>query len=206
MKDLDAFLPGILPFAPGCATPTAYFGIRQAAIEFCERTRLWRSEDEFDVTLEGCEAVMSPEGSVILEFEKALFNDQPLIPKTTLWLDNNENGWRSGALTGRPRYISQTAPDTVSLVPRQAGRLKMYLWLKPSQDCTELPDFMADKYRETIAFGALARILIIPNQSFTNVEMAGAFGQMFENRIGGLSNKGSIGQQRAALRTKASMF
>lgn len=206
MKDLDAFLPGILPFAPGCATPTAHFGIRQAAIEFCERTRLWRSEDEFDVTLEGCEAVMSPGGSEILEFEKALFNDQPLIPKTTAWLDANENGWRSGTQTGRPRYITQTAPDTVTLVPKEAGRLKMYLWLKPAQDCTELPDFLAGNYRETIAFGALSRILIIPNQSFTNVEMAGAFSQMFENRLGGQSTKGSIGQQRAPLRTKASMF
>ena len=206
MKDLDAFLPGILPFAPGCATPTAHFGIRQAAIEFCERTRLWRSEDEFDVTLEGCEAVMSPEGSEILEFEKALFNDQPLIPKTTAWLDTNENGWRSGTHTGRPRYITQTAPDTVTLVPKEAGRLKMYLWLKPAQECTELPDFLAGKYRETIAFGALSRILIIPNQSFTNVEMAGAFSQMFETRLGGQSTKGSIGQQRAALRTKTSMF
>ncbi len=206
MKDLDDFLPGILPYAPGCATPTAFFGIRQAAIEFCERTRLWRYDDAFDVTAEGCDSIMAPFGAVVHEIEHATFNGQPLKPRTTQWLDENENGWRSASYTGNPGYITQTAPDTITLVPRGAGLLSLNLWLKPSQDCTELPDFLHDEYRETIAMGALSRILLIPNQSFTNVEMGAAFSQMFQSRLDAKSTKGSSGKQRAPNRTKASMF
>jgi len=206
MKDIDAFLPGILPFAPGCATPTAYFGIRQAAIEFCERTRLWRSEDSFQVEVDDCDAILAPFGAVVHEIERVLFNGQPLEPKTTQWLDQNQNGWRTNLLTGTPHYVSQVAPDTLTIVPKMAGNLSLYLWLKPSQDATELPDFIEQQYRETIAMGALHRILLIPNQSFTNIEMAGAYGQLFQKRLDGLSVKGSIGQQRAPLRTKAHMF
>jgi len=206
MKDIDAFLPGILPFAPGCATPTAYFGIRQAAIEFCERTRLWRYEDSFPVEVDDCDAICVPFGAVVHEIERVLFNGQPLEPKSTQWLDQNQNGWRANPLTGTPHYVSQIAPDTLTIVPKMAGTASLYLWLKPSQDATELPDFIEQQYRETIAMGALHRILLIPNQSFTNIEMAGAYGQLFQKRLDGLSVKGSIGQQRAPLRTKAHMF
>lgn len=206
MKDLDDFLPGILPYAPGCASPTAYFGIRQAAIEFCERTRLWRSEDSFDVTPENCDAIMAPYGAVIHEIEHASFNGQPLKPKSTQWLDDHENGWRLPSYTGNPGYITQLAPGTVMIVPRGEGTLTLHLWLKPSQDCTELPDFLLDEYREVIAMGALGRILLIPNQSFTNVEMGAAFAGMFAAKLDARSTKGTKGQQRAPIRTKASMF
>ena len=40
MKPIDDFLPLILPRAPGCPEPIAFDAIRQAAIEFCERTRI----------------------------------------------------------------------------------------------------------------------------------------------------------------------
>lgn len=206
MKDIDAFLPGILPFAPGCAAPTAYFGIRQAAIEFCERTRQWRYEDTFDVTVDDCDSILVPFGAVVHEIESAQFNGQPLDPKSTLWLDTNQNGWRTNALTGTPHYLTQVEPDTIIVVPKSAGSLHLCMWLKPSQESTEFPDFIVDQYRETIAFGALSRILMIPNQSFTNVQMGAAWGKLFQDKLDGLSVKGSIGQQRAPLRTKASMF
>jgi hypothetical protein len=206
MKELDLFMPHILPFAPGCAEPTAFYGIRQAAIDFCERTRLWRYEDEFTVSTDLSEAIMAPYGAVVHEIEQVLFDGQPLEPKTTQWLDQRQIGWRAGSLSGRPNYVTQTAPDTLQVVPAYAGTVNLSLWLKPSQDCDELPDFMVDQYRETIAHGALGRILITPNQSFTSLDLAAIFAQRFAMKIDSLSTKGSTGQQRAPLRTRASNF
>jgi hypothetical protein len=207
MKSLDEFLKSINPYAPGCAIPTAYFGIRQAAIEFCERSRLWRYDDEFTITADESEAISTPYGAELLDIETASFDGgAPLEPKTTAWLDDHHPGWRTGAVTGKPQYLTQIDMNTLRLVPGQAGTVNISVWLKPSQDCDELPDFLADQYRETIAWGALGRILMTPNQPYTNGTLATGFLAAFEQKLVGLSHKGTTGQQRARVRTKANFL
>lgn len=207
MTSLDAFLPSIRPYAPGVSDLAAYFGIRQAAIEFCERTNIWRFEDEFDVSSDQCEALMSLPGSEIHMIEGVWFEGNKLEPITPEYLDERFPGWRAGRdVSGVPRYVTQTEPNTITLVPRTAGRVKLALFLKPSQDTDELPDFLAAQHRQTIAHGALANILLIPNQSFTNPELAGAFGQSFQSKLDGKSLIGSVGQQRARPRVRGQYF
>lgn len=206
MKSLDAFAPNIRLYAPGVADPTMYFAIRQAAIEFCERTRLWRYEDDFAVTADDCESILAPNGSEIHEIEAVFFNGVELDPKSTSWLDDHMRGWRQGELSGLPKYFTQTEPNTIRLVPQEAGTVGLHVWLKPSQYADELPDWMVDQHRETIAFGALARVLLIPNQSFTNPELGAAFGSAFQGKLDKLFSKGLTGQQRAPARTRATFF
>lgn len=206
MKHLDAFLGSINPYAPGCAIPTAYFAIRQAATEFCERARMWRYEDEFDVSASDSESISTPYGSVLLDIERVSFDGRPLEPVTVKWLDDHKNGWRDGQIVGRPEYLTQLELNTIRLVPGCAGAVKVSLWLKPSQDAQDLPDFLADQYREVIAHGALGRILMMPNQPYTNGDLGAGFLASFENKLSGLQSKGITGQQRARVRTKASFY
>jgi hypothetical protein len=206
MKSLDEFLQHINIYAPGCAVPTAHFGIRQAAIEFCERTRLWRFEDYFEVPGADAESIFAPANSVVHKIEAAWFDGQKLEPKTVDWLDAHCDGWRDGSLTGQPKYITQTEPNTLRIVPAAPGTVSLSLFLKPSQDADELPDFMADQYRTVIANGALSYILVIPNQSFTNMDMANGFGATFQAKLAELSREGSTGQQRARTRTRGTFF
>lgn len=206
MKPLDEFLQHINLYAPGCAVPTAYFGIRQAAIEFCERTRLWRFEDYFEVRGDEAEAMFAPANSVVHDIERAWFNGEPLTPKTVDWLDVHYNGWRDGSLTGQPKFITQIEPNTLRIVPSAEGTVNVSLILKPAQDADEVPDFLVDQYRAVIAYGALSHILVIPNQSFTNMDMAGGFGATFQGKLTTLATRGSTGQQRARTRTRGSFF
>lgn len=205
MTPLDDFLPSVNQFAPGVAEPAALFAIRQACIEFCERTRLWRYEDDFDVTDD--EDLLSPPDSQIHEIEALRFNNQKVTPAATQWLDRIWPTWRTdtdGAAT--PKYFTQTAPNTLRLVPRAAGHVNIYLFLKPSQDAEEVPDFISEQYREVIAQGALSRILMIPNQSFTDGNLAIGYGTAFQSKLDSLSSKGTEGQQRARQRTRATFF
>lgn len=206
MKSLDEFAANVKLYAPGCPDPTMYFALRQSAIEFCERTRMWRYEDEFAVAAEDCEAITAPSGSEIHEIEAVFFNGNKLTAATTSWLDEHMRGWRAGLVSGYPKYVTQSRPDTISIVPRMAGTLALHVFLKPSQDAEELPDWMADKYRAVISHGALGHILLIPNQSFTNPELGGVFGSSFQAKIDKLSAKGLTGQQRAPARTRATYF
>lgn len=206
MRELELIYPLIMPFAPGVADPTMDSWIRQAAIDFCERTRLWRYEDELTITANEAEAMMSPIGSVVFEIERAYFNDRELEPVSTAWLDERMPQWRTGEYESDSRYVTQTEPNTIQLVPAAAGNVRLYLWLKPSQDAQDLPDFIVDKYREMIAWGALARILMIPNQSFSNPQMATYWQTRFDTKLDSLFLKGAKGEQRAPMRTKSSFF
>jgi hypothetical protein len=206
MKSLDDLAPSIKVYAPGVADPTMYFGIRQAAIEFCERTRLWRHDDDFQVSSDDCEGIYAPSGAEIHQIEAVFFNGNELEPKSTAWLDEHMRRWRAGEVTGQPRYYTQTKPDTIRLVPFDAGHLALHFWLKPAQDADTLPDWMVDQHREVIAHGALGRILLIPNQSFTNAELGMAFAGSFARRLNELCAQGFSGQQRAPVRTRATFY
>jgi hypothetical protein len=196
----------IRPYAPGCADVTAKFGLRQAATDFLERTRLWRYSAAYSALENEPVAITTPAGSVLIDIEKAIFDDVPLEPKTTAWLDENMHGWRAGEFTGTPRYITQTEENTVILVPSATGTLSLYVWLKPSPTADELPEFMSEQHRTTLAHGALGYILAIPNQSFTNMDMGASFAASFGARLDKLFAKSSTGQQRARVRSKTSMF
>lgn len=204
MKSLKDFYPAIMPFVPGCPAPTADNWIRQAAIEFCERTKLWRWNDDFALSGSDYEDILAPAGSTPFGIERAELDGNKLTPVTAAWLDANVRGWRTNTeVEGGGRYITQIDPNTVKVVPNSTGTLYLSLFLKPSHDATDLPDFMADQYRQVIANGALGHIFAIPNQSFTNVEMAVVRTQLFQARLDSLANAGVTGQQRAKVRTKA---
>lgn len=206
MKSFDEFLPDINVYAPGCAVPTAYLAIRQAATEFCERTRLWRYADDFDITEDDAEGINTPYGSVLHEIELVQHDGRELGPRTVSWLDAFEKGWRAGALDGQPSYVTQTEPNTLRIVPFQAGHIDLFVWLKPSGDAEEVPDFLVDQYRETIAHGALGRLLAIPGKPYSNPQLATAFIQSWVSRLDALSAAGTAGQQRGRTRTRASFF
>lgn len=208
MSTLDSFLPHIRPWAPGVPDPTAYKAIRQAAIEFCERTRLWRYEDDFDVTIEQCnDGIFTPNGAILHDIEVVLFDGRELIPSTTSDLDRHEKGWRTGELgSGLPKYYTQMAPNNLILVPAMAGHVYLCLRLKPAKDCKDLPDFIAAEYSEVIGWGALSRILTVPGQSYSNPELAVFYGNKFSEKLDRLSIKGVTGQQNAPKRSRARFF
>lgn len=208
MSSLDSFLGYVRPWAPGVPDPTAYKAIRGAAIEFCERTRLWKYEDEFAVTIDDCNSgIFTPNGSVVHDIEVVLFDGRELLPAATRDLDRLEKGWRTNESGGGlPKYFTQIDQSTLRIVPAMEGTVYLCLRLKPSQDTNEVPDFISREYNEVIGWGALGRILTIPGQSYSNPELATYYSQKFTDKIDRLSNKGTTGQQNAPKRTRARFF
>lgn len=207
VEALDAFMPDIRPYAPTVALPTAYRAIRQAAIQFCERTRLWREEDAFNAIAGDDVLIVPPMGAELIDFDKVHFGaGDPLKPKTTGWLDDNLRGWRTNDVPGSPRYVTQITRNTLVLVPGATGSAKVSLWLKPSNECVDVPAFLPRQFRECIAHGALARILAIPNQPYTDLQMAGTYLTLFSGKLESLSTRGTTGQQRARVRSRAHMY
>lgn len=208
MSALDTFLPHVRPWAPGVPDPTAFKNIRLAAIEFCERTRLWRYEDDYDVTVEDCNSgIFTPSGSILHDIEVVKFNGVELLPKATRDLDRLEQDWREPVnQSAVPKYYTQIDQGTLRIVPAAEGHVYLCVRLKPSQDATDIPDFIAAEYREVIAWGALGRLLTIPGQSYTSPELGQFYAGKFSDKLDRLSIKGTTGQQNAPKRSRARFF
>ena len=203
MIDPEEFYSHIMPYAPGCSAPMANQAIVAAAREFCQRTRLWRSADSFELT-EDCNVVCAPEGADLYEIEFASFNGQTLEPIGYGELNRDMPNWRTA--DGQPKWISQVEHDSVIVAPYSAGTLELGLLLVPSEDAEQLPDFLAKHYRQVIAWGALREIMLVPNQSFTSPDSAALYGARFEQKVDSLFNRTIKGQQRAPARTRPSYF
>ena len=205
MKPIDDFLPLILPRAPGCPEPIAVDAIRQAAIEFCERTRIWRDTDQFMADEFG--DIFAPAQSVIHQIEDARFDGHRLTTVSVQDLNERYPDYDWATQSGdQPKYITQIHPNTVKIVPAWEGMITMTILLKPSNDAQELPDFIFDQYARTIADGALAEVLMIPGQPYTNPQGGAMYSQRFQQRLDSLQVQGLKGQQRAPIHTKASFF
>lgn len=204
MIDLDVFLPSIMPYAPGCPEPTAFAAIITAAQTFSERTRLWRSTATLDVTPDSASLVTVPVGAELFEIESARFGGRDLKPISLSDLDTYHPGWRD-LDNGDARWLTQTEPGSVLLVPGSTGALSLSTLLRPTDKADQLPDLFG-QYTQVIADGALADILMLPAQSYSDPQRAQFYAQRFDSRIDSLFKRTIQGQQRAPVRARARFF
>jgi hypothetical protein len=204
VKDIELLLPRVLEKAPQCPEPTAIRNLRDAAIEFCRRTRVWRETDTFDLT-ETCEPLAPFEGTQNDESEDPdTDKGKRLDPAMADWLDTEHSGW--SVEEGTPKFVTQRVPNTVQITPWSAGQLRLELILLPAQDTAELPDILIDTYPKEIADGALAAILALPKKEWTDLQTAAVHAGYFNDALGRFGARVPQGQQRARRRSKPTFF
>jgi len=110
-----------------------------------------------------------------------------------------------------PEYVTQTSANTITVLPKVVGTLHLSAFIRPIAGPDDLiapsgptadpysavnqvPAFLFNDVAETIASGALARILRKPGQTYTNPDMA-AFHM-------GLFQQGADRNKRASIRGK----
>lgn len=210
-----AFLHLILPYAEGCPEPVAELHARLAAIEFCERTRCWRHIVTIALAANG-QALAAPDYSAIHEIETATLNGRDLTPTQMTEIAVPE--LTGAALDGQARYITQIDPNTVSVYPFEEGTLRASLFLKPKNgqqfggDAANplrdafnvVPEFLAIQHGERIAAGALARVLEIKGERWSDPNMAQLYRARFDEACAGNFASNLKMQHRAPIRTKPS--
>lgn len=199
MIELEDLLPQVMPYTPGAAEPMVIQHLRDAAEAFCKRTRCWRHVDTFQTTADHHQILAVPAQSILYEIEWAKFNDRELErtkPDIHTWHKQTDE------IGDFPRYITQVNLGCISIEPHAVGELMVSMFLHPSKDADMVPDFIVNSYGNDIANGALATLLLIPNQPFTNPQMAGLCRSDFQAAIDRNFAFNLRGQQRAAKRTR----
>ena len=204
MVSFNEALSLVLPFVPGCPEPIAIEGLRQATIDFCQRTQMWKDIDSF--TLGGTGDVCTPTGSVLIKIVEARFDGRLLEPITTQELShlNQSEDWR--VVEGQPKYITQTEQDTVTISPKARGKLMLSMVLAPSFDAELIPRFIMNRYRQVIASGAIAYAMMLPGEDYYNPELSMIFSERFNQHLNHLSITGRKGQQNGPIRTRSQYF
>lgn len=191
----EDFFKWVLPVAPTVPDPTAIDHIRNAAIEFCSRTRCW-SEQLDPVTADGSS-------------EYALNIDQECEVSRLLEVRVDSDDYPVRTARDARRLISDDPTERVAytrngrdliLNPAPAsGSIVVEADLRPSIESTEFPDDVFALYAQRIAHGALASLLAMPKKDWSDPELAGYHHGLFERAINSTAPHGPMRVKPAPL-------
>lgn len=203
MRDLYELAPHVMPWAPTCPEPLMIQYLREATIEFCRRTRSWRTEEIYKLTApEQDIQLVTCCDSIVHEIERVRYREdgasiwqQPLKPITFEEADD----WQGGE--ANPVYFTQRITNTLRVVPFTTGEIKVTMFLKPDQQAQTIPDYIAEQYPQVIAAGALAKLLMLPGYDFAEPNQAMMYQAMFDEACDRHFRDNTRGQHRARTRT-----
>lgn len=167
MKTWSQFFPDILAEVPGCPDPMLERALLRAAQEFCAGTQAWKlwldaSPTALNVTDYDLELAPNSE---LLRLERATLDGRAINVITSAELPDD---WLNNRNVSTCVFTDDR--KTITLLPPPAAGLSLRIeaCLKPASNATGVEDFLFDYYADTIAMGALARLMQKSNVPFSN--------------------------------------
>lgn len=158
--------------------------------------------DQYPMTL--------PSGAAFAKGLKAWLNDSPIDPISPDDLDNEFNNtafgwvgvnWRTDVNLPTRWYTYDDGRVALELAPNAAGNLRILAALKPTRASTSFPEWIYERYIETIAHGAKARIMTIPKKPYSDPTTGAWHLGEYNGLIGEARVRMARGSTRAPLRT-----
>ena len=171
---LRDWLPFIETYTGSAPTQNVLRSLVRALQELCQKTEYWRHiMDDVDIvaattsTAEtaGLYTLPVPPGARLAGIRYLEVQEKQLKEKGEKWLDRFYNlQWRGAGGGGSPYYY-RPSPEAVRLVPApntaSTDGMKGRLWLKPSINAGDVPDYLLEEeaVREAVGFGVQADLL-----------------------------------------------
>ena len=208
----DTFLPEVMQYCPEVSEIIAINAIKQACIEFCERTRYWQVDIDPQSLVSGVASyeIDAPTGAKFVDVTEAWYNGVLLIPKSTEELTRlyRYTDWRT--LEGSPIYITRLIPTELVLVPMpsasSANSLNVRASLAPTRDSTGVDSSLYEEFLEYISFGARARLYGTPKQAYYDKGAAMEYEKKFRTAISEVRTRINKGLSRAAVQVEFARF
>ena len=187
----------VLIDVPGVPADVALNAIRNTAIEFCDRTMCWVVDADPISSVAGQSIYQfEPEnGSEVVGVIQAYYNGVRINPMTASQLDNEYSQPQSTFVAGEPwneqigvpRYYLIEQPEEFILVPIPSesvdSAIKMKVSLKPTRTSSGMERWVIDKYFDTLAHGAKARLCAMHKKPWTDSGQANFHTEKFEQGI-----------------------
>lgn len=206
MATWESFFDDVMPEVPGALAPVVSHQIKRAAQELFMRSKVWK----VDVTIAAQEGVpnyaLTPgaglsAGDVISAQALDLhLTDEDM--EAAYGYD-----WRQA--TGPAVAVFQTSPGSVRLYPAPSDdgqTIVLSVSVYPSDEATGIPDDLADRYRDGIASGALARLMLSAKKPYSDPNLGALHQAKFEGAVGKAIEDRASGFGRARSRRTVTWF
>ena len=167
------------PMMLDCPIPIVSQGILWAAIEFCERTRIWSNQLTKTVNAGTQHIALTPDDDAsIIYIDNVRWNGDLLVPVTSQESQDLDYG--------RPFGFYRPNPETLSLNPAASaqGTLTLTLILAPLKNATSIPRILYGQGWDAIEANALWRLMKIPNRPWSDPNQAVFYKEEFERLVG----------------------
>lgn len=200
----DVFYPYVLPSVIGCPNPTADLHIRQAAIEFCRRT-LCHTVTLDPITADGINTKFELELPSQTQPVKIMAAE--VAGKECPVMDT-QRGLQLVRQDSVAEFCFTQDKKTLDVHPPRAkgDTIVVDVALMPTPTAKSLDDDVAQAYMQEIAYGALASLQMLPQQTWTDAGMAAANKALFNQRIATIAMHFARGQAAAKLRSFKTYF
>lgn len=208
MVKLDVFLSRLLPQVPACPEPLALEHLKDACIEFCEKSLAIRQDLDFfySVANLGQYDLDPPSNQHMIatvlsvrydgkELSGIFVEDAQELPEAA--------GNPAGFFTSRTNneFVLHLHPT-----PEAREQVLVNVALRPIRSATEVDDDLYNLYADAIIDGAIARLAKIPNQPFTDLAYAAAMQNSFREKAARAKVDSYHGRIRGNSRVKMRPF
>ncbi len=213
MKFWEDFYNEVMPYVENCPAPIIKHQLINAAIEFCQRSGLWRRQmDQINITaniysynimveLSNDEAVSNLDYAYITETS----GETKLFVTTEDTLEGYIDNWRTKTAP-KPTSISMEDAENFRLYPIPEAdilnSLVIGLILKPSRNSAGLPDWIHEQWAEKIAHGAKAKLFGMKSRSWYDKKEALNEQDSFDLAIKDATIRTNKGNSRTNLKLK----
>lgn len=204
-KPIETLLPMVLPYAHSCPEIIGIEAIRNAAIEFCERS-LWVQEQVPPITpIAGTSSYQlipaDPSATDVAEIMHLWLGPRELIASSVDKLaDSFGRDWRT--ITAAPQYFTTIESQSIVVlaptpdVGATTSTLNAIIAIRPLRTATTLSNDLVERWAEAIAYGARARLHQIMRQPWYDMPMAVAEQREFRALIAEATIKRNKGATR----------
>jgi len=209
-KTWDKFYDDLLTDVPGCPQPLAKNAVKQAAIEFCERSFVYQVDHApIDAVADQGEYTFAPGANLkVVRPERVWYDKKTLTAKTPQEIDLLYAYWPDES--GTPLYFVQERLEKLILVPKPSaalvGAIIAKVSVKPARAATDIDDALWEKYLEIITSGAKARLFAMKKKPWTDTTLSGYHSDIYDNGIAKAKVAATRGHGRARMRTTAHFF
>lgn len=207
MANLTTWYDEILAQVPGCPLALADWAIRDAAIEFCERshahvvdlTAISSVADTADY------ALTAPSNTEIIEVLAVAYDGAEIEPIGPLEVIRRYGEDWADLARIPERYMTQYA-TSLKLIPMPADAVTdgivVTVALKPSAAATSVADAIATPYKRTIAKGARKTLWLMPKKPWTSLERGAKEEAAFFEECATAHIQSEKGRTKAPLRAR----
>ena len=155
MVSLETFLPLIRGRLPGCPDLILVDAIRDACIEFCQRTQLLTEDLSVDVVANERAVELLPDTDLTWEVLKVWrAGGEPLTPVNRQALAEQDDDVNTG--TPGYYYVEGDRYLVLGPVPDANETLQVRVTLRPKDNATRVHDVLWQDYRQPLCAGARA--------------------------------------------------